>query len=185
MIILISSILSADLQAARANSSLFIQSGPGPFSNYQHHLDSFSPTVNLLEFSCHQLLLLYEKWMISHVCHPASLSLPAGEQAQNGMYFSGFPGCWLSCRVRIAPKAIRQAVEADRCAGLHRAAQGDLLPASETEIDFLLRGSTRSTILRPRVSPEPGTFIAKMEKVAYPASVKPGHKGSVRAFTNS
>lgn len=113
MIILIRSILSADsgCQVPRADSSLLIQSGLAPFSNYQHHLDSFPLTVDLLEFksifSC--CTYMRNESFVTFVCQSCSLSSLL-ETKWNCMCFPGFPGCcWPA-----GPKGIHEASSVGR-----------------------------------------------------------------------
>lgn len=76
MIILIRSILSADSQGSQGQGNLLIQSRPGPFPNYQHHL-------GFLSYNCELAWIRSssdEKLGLS--CHPASYPLPAGQQAE-------------------------------------------------------------------------------------------------------
>lgn len=125
MIILIRSILSADSQAAGADSNLLIQSGPGPFSNYQQSLGL--PFLQV--WTCLNLVISSSCTCTKDglFCHPTSLSPPAKWHISLSPQAAGWV---VDVECLVLPRAIAQALETESCAGLHWAGQGDFFSVS-------------------------------------------------------
>lgn len=180
-IILIRSILSADsgCQVPRADSSLLIQSGLAPFSNYRHHLDSFPLTIDLLEFKSIFSCCTYMRngSFVTSVCQ--SCSLPSLlETKWNCMCFPGFPGCWWP----VGPNGIHEAspVGGRLCWPSSVCWPGDLFPASEFQIIFPLRGligDQPSQLARNwEFSQDMRFLVLTLGKVSHFVSDTPGHR---------